>query len=368
MNILITGCNGFIGKNLSSHLTYLTDSNLILANRHNFKKIVDEKASILDFIFHLAGENRSNEEQDFINNNVLNTEYLIKALQKNHNKCPIVFSSSSKSKEENFYGKTKYKAEQLLIQHSSHNASQVFIFRFPNIFGKWSKPRHNSVVSTLICDLLNKNKTEIWNGNEDLELLYIDKVISYLLDCLKDKKLQIIKKNDFETTKTTVNYIYKKLQFFHNDRKTEKFKLNFNEFDKNLYSTYLSFLKIEDCIFPIKSFVDHRGSFTEFIKGPLSGQVSVFTAFPNVERGNHFHHTKVERFLISSGTALFKFKNIINSMEYEKIVSGEQPHVVETFPGWNHSIKNIGATEVSGVIWSNEVYDPQKPDTYIKKV
>ena len=368
MNVLITGYDGFIGKNLCSHLNFLEGLNLILANRNNFEKVIDKFASKIDYVFHLAGENRSSQEEEFINNNVLNTNYLITSLKKHKNKAPIVFSSSSQSGQKTIYGETKYEAEKILVQHSKDNKSQVFIFKFPNIFGKWAKPQFNSVIATIINDLLNNKKTEIWNGDKSFELLYIDNVISLMLECIKDKKSKLIYIEDFVTIKTKVNIIYNKLKLFHANRKKEEFRLNFNEFEKVLYSTYLSYLDIEECTFSVNSFSDNRGSFTEFAKDPIKGQISVFTAHPGITRGNHFHHTKVERFLIFSGKALFTFKNIINSKIFKIVVNGNDPKIIETFPGWNHSIENIGMAELSGVIWANEVFDPDKPDTYYERI
>ena len=368
MNILITGYDGFIGKNLYSHLNLLEDIDLILANRHNYKNVIDKFVSKIDYVFHLAGENRSNKEEEFINNNVHNTSYLINALKKNKNKAPIVFSSSSQSGQNTIYGKTKYQAEQLLVKHSKDNKSQVFIFKFPNIFGKWAKPDFNSVIATIINDLLNNKKTEIWNGDKNFELLYIDNVISLMLECIKNKNTKLIYIEDFVTIKTKVNDIYNTLKLFHTNRKKEEFRLNFNAFEKALYATYLSYLDIEESIFSVNSFSDNRGSFIEFMKEPFKGQISVFTAYPGVIRGNHFHHTKVERFLIFSGTALFKFKHIINFKIFEVVVKANDPKIIETFPGWNHSIENIGTSEFSGVIWANEVFDPIKPDTYYERI
>lgn len=367
MNILITGYEGFIGKNLYFHLRYIKDYKLILANRENFEEIIDKYASKIDFVFHLAGENRSNLDQKFIQNNVLNTKYLTEKLQTKENDCPIVFTSSIQTIEDNIYGATKKEAEKIITNHSQKNNSQVFILKLPNIFGKWAKPQYNSIVSTLICNLINNEKTQIWDGDRNLDLLYIDDVIHLLLGCIGNKRTEIDIRSDFYTYKTNVNYLYKILQSFHKNRKKICFKLDFNDFQRKLYSTYLSYLNIEECVFPLKSFADNRGSFTEFLKEPICGQISVFTAFPNILRGDHFHHTKVERFVIVSGKALFTFKNIVNLDKFDLKVTGDYPQIVETLPGWNHSIKNMGNEKLSGIIWSNEVFNKDKPDTYVHK-
>jgi UDP-2-acetamido-2,6-beta-L-arabino-hexul-4-ose reductase len=367
MNILVTGYKGFIGKNLCFYLSDLNDYKLILANRDNFEEIIDKYASNLDFVFHLAGENRSDLNQSFIKNNVLNTKYLTEKLQSEGNDCPIVFTSSTQSIEDNIYGATKKEAEKIIINHSKKNNSQVFIFKLPNIFGKWAKPQYNSIVSTLICDLINNKKTQIWDGDKNLDLLYIDDVIHLLLECINNQRKKINIISDFNAFKTNVNYLYKILQSFHEDRKKIEFKLDFYDLERKLYSTYLSYLNIKECVFPLKSFADSRGSFTEFLKEPISGQISVFNAFPNIVRGDHFHHTKVERFVVVSGKALFTFKNIVNLEKFDLKVTGDNPQIVETFPGWNHSIKNMGKEKLSGIIWSNEVFNKEKPDTYVYK-
>ena len=367
MNILVTGYNGFLGKNLCLHLHSLVNCKLILANKENFEEVLDKNASKIDYVFHLAGENRSIEGQNFINNNVLNTKYLTKKLQSKKNNCPIVFTSSSQIINNSVYGKTKKEAEKILINHSKTNGSQVFILRLPNIFGKYARPQHNSIVASIIYNLINHKKIEIWDGDKDLDLLYIDDVIYFLLLCIKNQKVKLSIRSNFITHKTNVNHIYKTIKSFHVDRKKPKFKLDFNDFERELYSTYLSYLDIKECTFPLKSFADNRGSFTEFLKEPISGQISVFTAFPNILRGGHFHHTKVERFFVASGNALFTFKNVINSEKFDLKVTGDVPQIVETFPGWNHSIKNIGKEKLSGIIWSNEVFNKEKPDTYVYK-
>lgn len=365
-NILITGSSGFIGQNLCAYLEFLDGIKIIRCNKDNFVKVLETNIKDIDFIFHLAGTNRSNYENDYLENNVNNTEFLTNFLQKANNKAPIIFASSVQVNNFSIYSQTKKKAEDILIKHSKKNKSKISIFRLPNVFGKWSKPNYNSFISTVINNVINNKTTDIWDGDKNIELLYIDDLIKLLEKSIFDYNEFPTYLEDFYIEKDCPNNIHKKILTFNRERQSQYFNLNLNSFDKKLYSTYLSFLEIKKCIFPIKSNVDKRGDFIEFVKSPLIGQVSGFYSNLNISRGNHFHHTKVERFLILSGKAKFNFKHFLTGDEFEKIVTYDKPSIVETFPGWIHTIHNVGNNLLSGVIWANEIFDKTRPDTYLE--
>ena len=362
--ILVTGADGFIGKNLCSHLSYVQDTKILKCYKNNFHQILENNINDIDFIYHLAGTNRSNLENDFKKNNVDNTDYLVACLKKFKNKAPIVYASTTKVNDKTIYALTKKKAEDILIEHSRINSSKISILRLPNIFGKWSKPNYNSFVSTVIYNIINNKKTSIWDGEKEIELFYIDD----LIEILKNLFLGLMNFSqvleNFKVYRETPNNLLKIFTCFLQNRESKSFDLNFNEFEKKLYSTFISNLDIEKSFFFIESNKDKRGDFIEFLKSPLCGQVSGFYSKNQISRGDHFHHTKVERFLILSGKARFRFKNIISNEKYEKIISYTKPCIVETFPGWAHSIDNIGTSLLSGIIWSNEHFDKFKPDTY----
>lgn len=365
-NILITGSNGFIGQNLCAHLEFIDSLKIIRCDKDNFLKVMKNYINDIDFIFHLAGTNRSNNENDYLENNVHNTEFLTSCLQNANNKAPIIFTSSIQVINPSIYSQTKKKAEDILIKHSKKNQSKVSIFRLPNVFGKWSKPNYNSFISTVINNVINNKETDIWDGDKNIELLYIDDLIELLKKSIFDPNNLPTYLEDFFVEKDCPNNIHKKILTFNEERESQYFNLNFNALDKKLYSTYLSFLDIKKCIFPIKSNIDKRGNFIEFIRSPSIGQVSAFYSNINISRGNHFHHSKVERFLILSGKAKFNFKHLLTGDKFEKIVSYDKPCIVETFPGWIHSIHNEDNNLLSGVIWANEIFDKTKPDTYLE--
>ena len=365
-NILITGSNGFIGQNLCVHLEFIDNLKIIKCNKENFFKVLETNINNIDFVFHLAGTNRSKNENDYLKNNVYNTEYLTNCLHNANNKAPIIFTSSIQVGNNSIYSQTKKKAEDIILKHSKKNKSKISILRLPNVFGKWSKPNYNSYISTVINNVINNKKTDIWDGDKNIELLYIDDLIKILKKSIFNYDEFPLYFEKFNVEKDCPRNIYEKIYIFNQERESQCFKLNFNTFEKKLYSTFLSFLNIKKCIFPIKSNIDKRGDFIEFAKSPFIGQISGFYSNKKISRGNHFHHTKVERFLILSGKAKFTFKHILTGDIFEKIVSYDKPSIVETFPGWIHSIENIDKNLLSGVIWANEIFDKNKPDTYLE--
>ena len=364
MKILITGSSGFIGKNLAfflksnNHKVFLFDKKKTTADLINYIK----KA---DFIFHLAGVNRPKSNKDYENNYNF-TKFLLDTILDLNKKVPIVFTSSTKAIQKNSYGNSKIKAEKLLKKFSKENNSPVVIYRLPNIFGKWSKPNYNSVVATFCYNAVNNIDLNIKN-NQKLELVYIDDLMNAFIEILKVNfnskfKYEKLKKS---YTITVKNLAEKILSFRGKDNLVQDVGQGI---DRDLYATYLSFLRPKDFSIKVESKKDKRGIFVEMLKTKSSGQISFFTAKPGVTRGQHFHHTKNEQFLVVKGKATFKFFSLNSKEKYQIKVNSKNPKIVQSIPGWAHDITNHGDEEMIVLLWSNEVFNECIPDTYEYKI
>ena len=366
MRVLVTGSNGFIGKNLILKLNELGHNVNCFTRTDNTHQLEDAiKKS--EFIFHLAGENRTDNNQEFIHNNVLLTEALCNFVLRHAKGVPIVFTSSSKATEDSHYGSSKLLAEKHLEALS--NTNPVYIYRLPGIFGKWAKPNYNSVVATFCYNIARNIPIDIHNGDNKVELLYIDDLMEIFIDLLETKKTNGIE------NEITLN------SDFISVRKLSEIITKFNEkrhlgmlgdvsigFEKKLYATFISYLPQEKFTYKLKSNFDKRGSFTEILKTHSAGQFSYFTAAPSQVRGEHYHHTKTEKFLIVSGTARFTFRDVVSN-EYFKIdVTADDNTIVQTIPGWAHKIENISDIEMISFVWANEVFDQLNPDTFREEV
>lgn len=365
MNILITGNEGFIAKNL---IFFLRERGFNEINGISRKTSFEEKEILIknsDFIFHLAGVNRAENNEEFQKGNIDFLSEMLSILKDNQLKTPILYSSSTQAELNNIYGESKKKAEDLIINFAENNNSKYFIFRLPNIFGKWCKPNYNSFISTFCFNLHNKIKLEIYNPKSEVTLAYIDDICACFFDAFTNNpEPGYCKLNT--TYKTTVGEVAKILESFL-DREKLYVESVGNGLKRALYSTYISFYEPKDFSYKIKSNIDNRGSFSEFIKTYHSGQVSFFTAHPGITRGRHYHHTKTEKFLVVQGKAKFNFRNIHTNEFHTLEVSSEEPTVVETIPGWAHDITNIGDNELIAILWANEIFDNKKPDTFAKE-
>lgn len=369
MKILVTGANGFIGKNLISELNNKGLSDIFKFNRDTDSNLLDEYASKCDFVFHLAGVNRPKSEEDFYKGNVELTEKLLLALESNDKKPPIVITSSIQAGMDNPYGRSKKLGEDLVKTYCNKNHSSAYIYRMPNMFGKWSKPNYNSVVSTFCYNISRNIDIEIHDESKKLILCYIDDLILEFISLLK-------KNHSFECTTRNVNKTYEvtlreladKIFEFKKSRENLYIPNMGDGFTKKLYSTYLSYLPNDEFSYDLKMNVDERGSFTEILKTKSSGQVSVNVSKPGVTKGNHWHHTKNEKFLVVSGKALVRFRKIDSDEIIEYVISGEKHQVVDIPVGYTHSIINIGDDDLVTVMWVNENFDPENPDTYYLEV
>ncbi|HDC4639312.1 TPA: NAD-dependent epimerase/dehydratase family protein [Enterobacter cloacae] len=362
MNILITGYNGFIGKNLRLFLMERGYSNISLLGReHNpsdLKILVNEA----DFIFHLAGVNRPKNEFDFIQGNVELTERIISTLIDAGRKTPLVLTSSIQAERENAYGRSKVQAEQLVENYAKKTSALTYIYRLSNVFGKWCKPNYNSAVATFCYNTVNSLPINIHDASSELSLVYIDDVCESMVGLLEKAEPSGYK----EVTpiyKTTVGDVADSIQKFKNSRNnliTEEVGVGLT---RALYSTYLSYLQPSEFSYDLCGHTDPRGTFVEVLKTHSSGQFSFFTAHPGVTRGGHYHHTKNEKFLIIKGKACYRFRNILTDEKFEIILDASRFTIVETIPGWVHDITNVGSEELIVMLWANEIFDRSKPDT-----
>jgi UDP-2-acetamido-2,6-beta-L-arabino-hexul-4-ose reductase len=368
--ILVTGANGFIGKNLIIKLRELKNYDIVTFGRDNKVEDLNIIIAKSDIVIHLAGENRPKDPSDFSKVNSLLTKELCNSIEKTGRKIPLIFSSSMQAKEGNLYGTSKREAEKIIESFQKKTGNPCVIYRFPGIFGKWCKPNYNSVVATFCYNIANGNSIKISDPSKVISLVYIDDVIKNILDFLINRKF------DSKLTQGEIKPIYSinltdlanQIHAFSNSRTsliTENVGIGFK---RALYSTYLSYLSPENFSYSLPKHEDSRGFFVEMLKTSDSGQFSFFTSRPGITRGSHYHHTKTEKFLVVKGKAKFGFRHVITNETYELFTSSENPQVVETVPGWTHDIKNVGDEEMVAILWANEIFDPNFPDTIPCKV
>lgn len=369
MKILVTGANGFVGKNLIAGLNNRGYNNIFKCTKETTKEQLNEYIRECDFIFHLAGVNRSKNEDEFMSGNFGFTFKLLNLLKKNNNKSPILMTSSIQAEKSNPYGKSKKAGEDLLFDYSEHTGTVVYVYRLPNLFGKWSKPNYNSVVSTFCYNIARDLDIQINDSEAELNLCYIDDVLGEFLKALdnkptRDGRLCIVP----DTYKIKLGELAKLIQSFKKGRKDLSIPNMEIPLTKKLYSTYLSYLQGDEFLYPLQMNIDNRGSFTEFIKTPERGQVSVNISKPQIIKGNHWHHTKNEKFLVVSGKGIIRFRKIYTDDIIEYRVSGEKLEVVDIPPGYTHNIENIGNTDLVTIMWANEYFDPKNSDTFYEEV
>jgi len=367
MTILITGSDGFIAKNLITHLKRDENIKLYLFSKSDSLDLLEAYIKEVDFIYHLAGVNRPKNVSEFYEGNSSLTKFIVEILLTNGKQIPIVLSSSIQALNDNDYGKSKLEAENILLDYAQKITANVFIYRLPNVFGKWSKPNYNTVVATWCYNLTRDLDIEVNDESVLLNLVYIDDVVKSFIEKLDFKSCD----NYFE-----VKPIYKKnlgeikslLYEFKNNRKNLLIPNVASGFERALYATYLSFLPTDKFAYSLNGHQDSRGTFYEIVKTKDSGQFSLSTTVPGVLRGNHYHHTKNEKFLVVKGEAIIEFRHIITDEIIRYEVSDKKMQVVEMIPGYTHNIKNIGEEEMVLFLWANESFDIDNPDTYFEEV
>ena len=368
MKILITGASGFIGKNLVAELRNRAYTDLYLYDMNSTLEDLDQYCQDAEFIYHLAGVNRPEKQEEFMLGNFGFTSKLLETLQKHNNHASIMLSSSIQAILDNPYGKSKKAGEDLLFEFGKNNSSKIFIFRFPNVFGKWSRPNYNSAVATFCHNIARDIPITVNNRETELSLVYIDDVVNALIELLTNQNPI----NDFYTVEpihsVKLGFIADTLYSFKASREDKHVVDMGNPFVKALYSTYLSFLPEDQFKYPLKVNVDTRGSFTEVLKTQNYGQVSVNVAKPGIVKGNHWHHSKNEKFLVVSGKAIIRFRNIYDDKIIEYNVNSDHLEVVDIPCGYTHNIENVGETDLVTLMWANEQLDPNKPDTFYLEV
>lgn len=367
MKILITGANGFIGKNLRIHLKEAGYQDIICIDRDSTSADLYEGLKIADFVFHLAGVNRPKDVSEFHSGNVGLTGEVIAALNDLGRSVPIAYTSSIQAGIDNPYGNSKSAAEAILREYQVKVGAPVYIYRLPNVFGKWCRPNYNSAVATFCHNTAHDLPITINDANAPLQLVYIDDVCDSFISLLtlQPPAGQI----DIATVySTTVGFVAEIIAKFKSSRDTLITEAVGTGLVRALYSTYVSYLAKDDFSYQVPSYGDARGVFVEMLKTPDCGQFSFFTAHPGITRGGHYHHTKTEKFLVIKGEAKFGFRHILTGERIELITKGADPRVVETIPGWAHDITNIGQDEMVVMLWANEIFDRQRPDTVSHEV
>jgi len=367
MNVLITGANGFIGKNLVVHLKELGLTPLPFTRDNSLEDLAHllEKS---EFIVHLAGENRPVNEEHFEAVNAGLTSKICDLVSLSGANTPILLASSIQAEVNNAYGASKLKAELIVKQFAKKTGNDTYICRLQGVFGKWCKPNYNSVVATFCHNITHNLSVKVNDPYAEVRLVYIDDVVKEFIKVIQtphNAKQKLVIKPEY---KIELGDLANQIKFFSEGRKSLISDKVGSGLIRKLYSTYVSYLSPEQFAYSIPIYRDKRGIFVEMLKTKDSGQFSFFTAKPGVTRGGHYHHSKTEKFLVIKGTARFCFRNIITNEICELTTFGDEPKVVETVPGWAHDVTNIGKDEMIAMLWANEVFDPVTPDTLACKV
>lgn len=369
MKILITGAKGFIGKNLTVELKNRGYGDILEYDLDSTLNDLDRYCKEADFVYHLAGVNRPTEESEFMKGHYDFTAIILDHLKKHQNFCPVMISSSIQASLDNPYGRSKKAQEALLFTYHQETGAKVLVYRFPNVFGKWCRPNYNSVVATFCHHIASDLSIEIHNPDVVLNLVYIDDVVHELIRALEGKENRTGLYCEVPVVHTiALGALAELIYSFKKSRENGSIPNMLDPLTKKLYSTYLSYLPEDRFSYPLKMNEDHRGSFTEFIKTQDRGQVSINITKPGVTKGNHWHHTKTEKFLVVSGKAVIRFRKIDSNEVLSYFVSGEKLEVVDIPIGYTHQIENVGDTDLVTIMWANELYDEANPDTYFLEV
>ena len=399
MKILVTGAKGFVGRNLCAQLKNvqegkakcygdLTVSAVYEYDIDSTLEELDAYCKDCDFVFNLAGVNRPQNQEEFMQGNFGFASTLLDNLKKYHNTCPVMISSSIQATlagrfGTSEYGKSKKAGEELMFQYSEETGAKVLVYRFPNLFGKWCRPNYNSAVATFCNNIANDLPIQVNDASVELELLYIDDLVDEMMAALKGEEHHcefdgvetVLTENGKYcaapvTHKVTLGEIVDLLNQFKDQPRTQFIpEIPFNSFAKKLYSNYLSYLPKEKVSFPLKMNIDARGSFTELLRSEKCGQVSINISKPGITKGQHWHNTKWELFIVVAGHGLIQERKIGSDEVIEFEVSGDKIEAIHMLPGYTHNIINLSDTEdLVTVMWANESFDPNKPDTYFEPV
>jgi len=371
MRILVTGAKGFIGKNLIAELHNRGYADIYSCDMDTTEEELKSYCKDCEFVFNLAGVNRPKNETDFMTGNFGFASKLMQELEDSKNTCPIMNASSIQAVLDNPYGKSKKAGEDALRIYGEKTGAKIYTYRFPNAFGKWSRPNYNSVIATFCYNIAREIPIQINDATVTMNLVYIDDLVKEIILCMEGKPHQNEDGFCFVTRvyEITLGEIVRLLTSFKESRKNRTLpNMIKDSFEKKLYSTYLSFLPNDQFSYPLEMHEDERGSFTEMLRTISNGQFSVNISKPGVIKGNHWHHTKNEKFIVVSGNALFQFRKYGEQEVIEYHVSSKKMEVVDIPPGYTHSIINEGETDLVTFIWSNECYDKEVPDTIYEEV
>ncbi len=368
MRIIVTGADGFIGKNLRVRLRELGHIDVVSITSASSAAELQVALTEAEFVFHLAGVNRPKDPAEFATGNAGFTQALCDALLASGRRVPVACTSSTQATLDNPYGRSKKAAEDALLECARKTGAPVHLFRLPNVFGKWCRPNYNSGVATFCHNIARGLPVTVNDPTAALQLLYIDDVVAAFIGLLATPAAEGGLKEVMPVYATTVGEVVQTLQGFAASRQSLLTARVGTGFLRALYSTYVSHLPPESFDYTVPRHVDPRGEFVEMLKTPDCGQFSYFTAGPGITRGEHYHHSKTEKFLVIRGTAHFGFRHIGTGQLHEVVTRGGEGRIVETVPGWTHNITNIGEGEMIVMLWANEVFDRERPDTVALKV
>lgn len=367
MKILITGADGFIGRNLCLRLQEAGYADLIKIDRASSADDLESGLQEADFIYHLAGINRPKNVEEFAEGNSNLTQRLVDTLLAKQKKTPIMISSSIQAELDNAYGQSKAAAEKEIERYAAQSGAAYYIYRYPNVFGKWCKPNYNSFVATFCHNIANNIDIVINDPSAPVNLVYIDDVCTHAI-----KLLTVASESGYKDVtpvySTSVGEVAELINRFKNSRSTLITEEVGTGFTRALYSTWLSYIPAEEFAYTVPSYGDARGVFCEMLKTPSAGQFSFFTAHPGITRGGHYHHSKNEKFLVIRGQACFRFEHVITGERYELNVSSDEFKIVETVPGWTHDVTNIGDDDLIVMLWANEIFNRDEPDTIARSL
>jgi UDP-2-acetamido-2,6-beta-L-arabino-hexul-4-ose reductase len=365
--VLVTGANGFIGKNLIVRLNELENVTVSTFVRGDDMVRLSQLVAQADAVVHLAGENRPTDESAFSQVNVGLTSALCNAIKleclKSKRHVPLMLASSTQAERDNPYGRSKLAAEQAVLALAQATGNSCIVFRLPGVFGKWCRPNYNSVVATFCHNLARDLPIQINDPDASVKLVYVDDVVNVILQELEVSSpgyTQIPVEPEYTVT---LGELAGQIRAFANCRSTLMIDRVGTGLVRALYATFVSYMPNEKFSYEVPQYTDPRGVFVEMLKTPDSGQFSYFTAHPGITRGGHYHHTKTEKFLVIKGEALFRFRHLLTEELFELRTSGATPKVVDTIPGWTHDITNVGDDEMVVMLWANENFDREKPDT-----
>jgi len=368
MRVLVTGARGFIGKNLIVHLEEDDQFSVLTYSRENSLDELGGLVEQADAIIHLAGENRPEDVSSFEKVNAGLTQSLCNAIRTTGRQIPMVLASSTQAGLDNPYGLSKRSAEEIVEALAKEAGNPACICRLPGVFGKWCKPNYNSVVATFCHNIARDLPIQIHDPAVSIRLVYVDDVVEAFVRAIQQSRKGVSNPSITPEYSITLGELADQIKAFKICRDSLISEQVGNGLVRALYSTYVSYLKPDQFSYSLPKYGDERGVFVEMLKTKESGQFSFFTAHPGVTRGGHYHHTKTEKFLVIKGNARFGFRHIISGETYELLTSGDEPKVVDTVPGWTHDITNVGEEEMVVMLWANEIFDRDKPDTIAAKV